>query len=63
MKYICLAGTADTVRVAQEPGGHAGRGYLPSGQPAGADQEVFVQITKLLLQFLNPEGGWRKDGF
>lgn len=58
--YIFLAGTADTVRVAQEQGGHAGRGCLPSGQPTGADQEMFVQIIKLLLWFLNPERGLEK---
>lgn len=51
MKYIFLAGTAETVRVAQEQGGHAGRGYLPSGQSIGADQELFVQITKSCLNF------------
>lgn len=60
MKYIFLAGTADTVGVAQEQGGHAGRGYLPSGQPPEADQEMFVQIRKLLLQFPNPERGMEK---
>lgn len=60
MKYIFLAGTAETVQVAQEQGVHDGRGYLPSVQSAGADQEMFVQVTKLLLQFLNPESGLEK---
>lgn len=60
MKYIFLAGTAETVRIAQEQGGHSGRGYLLSGQSTGAGQEMFVQITKLLLEFLNPGSGLEK---